>query len=147
MSRDVTADIREIQDRKNALIEKLNLLPAGEERLLFLLQMGRKYPAMEDRLKTPERLLPGCISQLWIETDFSEGGLTFLMDADAAISKGIAAAVCGFYNGLAPGAILVVEPDFFEPTGLTSLISPNRSNAVSSLRRFITAAAGRIAAP
>jgi len=146
MPRNAEEDILEIQSRKDALIQKLNLLPPGEERLLFVMQLGRKYPAMDEQLKTPDRLLPGCISQLWIETENTDGTLTFPMDADAAISKGIAAAVCGFYNGLCAEAILAVEPDFFEQTGLTSLISPNRSNALSSLRKYIAASARRFAA-
>jgi len=143
MTRDAAADILEIHSRKDALIGKLNLLPPGEERLLLVMQLGRRYPAIDEQLKTPDRLLPGCISQLWIETASADGALTFPMDADAAISKGIAAAVCGFYNGLCPEAILAVEPEFFEQTGLTALISPNRSNALSSLRKYIVASARR----
>ncbi|GAB4175367.1 MAG: hypothetical protein Fur0032_15150 [Terrimicrobiaceae bacterium] len=135
------ANTETILARKADLIETLCLLPPGEERLLHLISLGRKYPAMEESLKTPERLLPGCVSQLWIVAQREGDGMVFAMDADAAISKGIAAAVCGLYNNQAPDAILEVEPDFFAETGLSSLISPNRSNAVSSLRGFIVAAA------
>jgi len=141
MSLDTAADIEEIQTRKATLIRRLSMLPPGDERLLYVLQLGRKYPPMDDALKSPDRLLPGCISQLWIEAGRDQGGLVFQMDADAAISKGIAASVCGFYNGMCPAAILAVEPDFFDETGLTALISPNRSNALSSLRKYIVAAA------
>lgn len=135
------ANTETILARKADLIETLCLLPPGEERLLHLIALGKKYPSMDDSLKTPDRLLPGCVSQLWIAAQKVDGGISFAMDADAAISKGIAAAVCGLYNGQPPDAILSVEPDFFAETGLASLISPNRSNAVSSLRGFIVAAA------
>ncbi len=141
MSRDTAADVEEIQARKATLIRRLTMLPPGDERLLYVLQLGRKYPAMDESLKSPDRLLPGCISQLWIHTESADGGLVFQMDADASISKGIAASVCGFYNGMCPAAILAVEPDFFDETGLAALISPNRSNALSSLRKYIVAAA------
>lgn len=127
----------EIRSRLDKLIKSLCLLPDGEERLRFVMQLGRKYPAMDEILKTDERLLPGCISRLWIAPEIRDGRIYFAMDAEAAISKGIAAAVCGLYDGQPPSDILRVEPDFFEPTGLTSLISPNRSNALTSLRNFI----------
>jgi cysteine desulfuration protein SufE len=127
----------EIRSRLERLIKSLCLLPDGEERLRFLMQLGRKYPAMDEALKTEDRLLPGCISRLWIAPEARAGRLYFPMDAEAAISKGIAAAVCGLYEGQEPVDILKVEPDFFEPTGLTALISPNRSNALASLRGFI----------
>lgn len=137
------ADTSVIEARKRELIEELNLLPPGEERLLHLINMGRKYPAMDEGLKSDDRLLPGCVSRLWIQEEDKDGGLVFHMDADAAISKGIAAAVCGLYNGQPAEAIAEAEPDFFAETGLSGLISPNRSNAVSSLRAFILKAAKR----
>jgi len=136
--RSVDEDKAEIGRRRSDLVDTLCLLPPGEERLLYMINLGRKYPGLPDELRTKENLLPGCVSQLWISCQKRpDGTLEFPMDADAAISKGIAAAVCDLYNGMKPEAILGVEPDFFEPTGLTSLISPNRSNALSNLRNFV----------
>lgn len=131
----------EIRARLERLVKTLCLLPEGEERLRYLMQIGRKYPEMDSALKTEDRLLPGCISRLWIAPEARDGRVFFAMDAEAAISKGIAAAVCGLYDGQPPADILSVEPDFFEPTGLTSLISPNRSNALTNLRNFIRSVA------
>lgn len=127
----------EIRARLEKLIQTLGFLPDGDERLRYLMSLGRKFPPMDEVLKTDDRLLPGCISRLWIEGGFEEGKCRFQMDADAAISKGIAAAVCGLYEGQTPADVLAVEPDFFAPAGLTSLISPNRVNALASLRRYI----------
>ncbi len=127
----------EIRARLEKLIKTLCFLPEGDERLRYLMGIGKKYPAMEENLKTEDRLLPGCVSRLWIESEFRDGRCHFFMDADAAISKGIAAAVCGIYEGQTAGDILAVEPNFFEPAGLTSLISPNRVNALASLRKYI----------
>lgn len=131
----------EVRARLDKLVKSLCFLPEGDERLRFLLHIGKKFPPMDEALKTDDRLLPGCISRLWIDARFVDGRSQFQMDAEAAISKGIAAAVCGLYEGQTPEDILAVEPDFFGPAGLTSLISPNRVNALSSLRRFIVARA------
>ncbi len=138
---DATPGEAEIRARLERLIRTLCLLPEGEERLRYLMQIGRKYPDMDAALKIEDRLLPGCISRLWIAPEARDGRVYFAMDAEAAISKGIAAAVCGLYDGQPGADILKVEPDFFEPTGLTSLISPNRSNALTSLRNFIRSVA------
>lgn len=115
------------------------VLPDAEERFTYLLQKARKFPAMEPGLKTPERLLPGCVSQLWLYLELRDGKCWFQMDADAMISKGIAAVVCGFYQGETPADILAVEPDFLAEAGLTQVLSANRSNALASLRRRIKA--------
>lgn len=134
---DRESEIASIRHRRQDLIDTLCLLPPGEERLLHLISLGKNYPALPEDLRTGNHLLPGCVSQLWIACQANDGKLHFPMDADAAISKGIAAAVCGLYNGMSPEATLAVEPDFFEETGLASLISPNRSNALSNLRNYI----------
>jgi len=84
-------------------------------------------------------LLPGCVSQLWLQPELRDGRCWFQMDADAMISKGIAAVVCGFYQGETPADILAVEPDFLAEAGLTQVLSSNRSNALASLRRRIKA--------
>jgi cysteine desulfuration protein SufE len=68
------------------------------------------------------------------------------MDAEALISKGIAAVVCGFYQGEAPADILATEPDFLAEAGLTQVLSANRSNALSNLRKRIKAYAEACAA-
>ncbi len=131
----------EIRSRLEKLINTLGFLPDSDERLRYLISLGRKFPPMDEALKTDDRLLPGCMSRLWIEGAVVDGLCRFQMDADASISKGIAAAVCGLYEGQPAADVLAVEPDFFEPAGLTSLISPNRVNALASLRRYIVAKA------
>ena len=128
-----------LQEKRQALLDDLMVLPDAEERFTYLLQKARKYPPMDTGLKTPGRLLPGCVSQLWLQPEFRDGRIWFQMDADALISKGIAAVVCGFYQGETPADILAVEPDFLAEAGLTQVLSANRSNALASLRRRIKA--------
>ena len=128
-----------LQEKRQALLDDLMVLPDAEERFTYLLQKARKYPPMDTGLKTSGRLLPGCVSQLWLQPEFRDGRIWFQMDADALISKGIAAVVCGFYQGETPADILAVEPDFLAEAGLTQVLSANRSNALASLRRRIKA--------
>jgi len=61
------------------------------------------------------------------------------MDAEAMISKGVAAVVCGFYQGEMPADILANEPDFLAEAGLTQVLSANRSSALTNLRKRIRA--------
>ena len=67
---------------------------------------------MDPALKTDARLLPGCVSRLWLYPEFRDGRCWFKMDAEALISKGIAAVVCGFYDGETPADIIATEPEF-----------------------------------
>lgn len=128
-----------LAEKRQTLIDDLMSLPDAEERFLYLLSRAKKWPSMESALKTEGRLLPGCVSRLWFYPEFREGRCWFQMDAEALISKGIAAVICGFYNGETPDNILSVEPDFLAEVGLTQVLSANRSNALSNLRKSIKA--------
>lgn len=128
-----------LEQKRADLVETIGLLPDEEERLAYLLTRGRKYPPLDAVYKTPERLLPGCVSQLWIHPEYRDGRCYFGMDADALITKGIAAVVCGFYNGELPADIVAMEPDFLAEVGVTQVLSPNRANGLASLRTRIKA--------
>jgi cysteine desulfuration protein SufE len=128
-----------LAEKRQALIDDLTTLPDAEERFMYLLDRAKKWPAMELGLKTDERLLPGCVSRLWFYPEYRDGRCWFQMDAEALISKGIAAVVCGFYQGETPQDILATEPDFLAEAGLTQVLSANRSNALANLRRRIRA--------
>ncbi len=128
-----------LEQKRAELVETIGLLPDGEERLAYLLSRGRSFPALESRFKTEERLLPGCVSQLWLVPEYRDGRCYFGMDADALIAKGIAAVVCAFYSGEAPADIISMETDFLAEVGITQVLSPNRANGLASLRQRIKA--------
>jgi cysteine desulfuration protein SufE len=135
-----------LAEKRQTLIDDLMSLPDAEERFMYLLARAKKWPAMDPGLKTDGRLLPGCVSRLWLYPEFRDGRCWFQMDAEALISKGIAAVVCGFYQGESPADILATEPDFLAEAGLTQVLSANRSNALSNLRKRIKAYAEACAA-
>jgi cysteine desulfuration protein SufE len=114
-------------------------LPDDEERLRQLIQWGRRVPALSAHEKTSQRLLPGCISSLWLLPDFAEGVCRFRFDADAQIVRGVAALVCGFYDGETPEAIVACPPDVLEQLGVRQLLTSNRSNSLSTLSHRIRA--------
>ena len=128
-----------LSEKRQTLIDDLTTLPDMEERFTYLLSKAKKWPPMEARLKTEERLLPGCVSRLWLQMEFRDGRCWFQMDAEALISKGIAAVVCGFYQGETPEEIIANEPNFLADAGLTQVLSANRSSALANLRRRIKA--------
>jgi len=128
-----------LEQKRADLVETIGLLPDGEERLAYLLSCGRKFPPLDANLRTEERLLPGCVSQLWLVPEYRDGLCHFMMDADALITKGIAAVICTFYSGETPADIVAMEPDFLGEVGITQALSPNRANGLASLRQRIKA--------
>ena len=126
-----------IKEKQIALGEALGALPDHEERFAWLMAAGRRYPAIDPRYRVDAFLLPGCVSQLWLYAEIRDGVCHFEMDGDAQITKGIAAVVCGLYEGETPADVLATELNFLVEAGLSQVLSTNRSNGLASLRRRI----------
>ena len=135
-----------ILEKRDALKEDLSYLPDVEERFRYILDLGRNYPPLADALKTEDNLLPGCLSQLWLVPEYKDGVCHFGMDADAHITKGIAAMVCNLYNGETPEAVLATDLEFLSELGIPQVLSSNRRNGLSNLRHKIRSFAVEAAA-
>lgn len=125
------------EEKRDAFAENLRLLPDTEERFRYLIQLGRKFPPLDEALKTEANLLPGCMSNLWFCPEFLDGTCHYRMDADAALVKGVAALFCTLYSGESPETVLANEPDFLEEGGLTMHLSSRRLTGLGNLRGAI----------
>lgn len=125
------------EEKRDEFAENLRLLPDTEERFRYLIQLGRKFPPIDDSLKKVDSLLPGCMSNLWFCPEFKNGKCYYRMDADAALVKGVAALFCNLYSGEIPETVLANEPDFLEEGGLTMHLSSRRLTGLGNLRAAI----------
>ncbi len=126
-----------IEQKQRELIESLDIFPTMDDKLSYLISLGRKYPALDDACRSDEYLMKGCMSQLWFYPEMREGLCHFQMDADALIPKGVAAAICGLYNGESPAEVLAHEPTFIQEAGIGSQISSKRLSGLANLREAI----------
>lgn len=128
-----------IEVKLAALRADLANLPDDEERLHLLIRRGRLIPPLAPAEKTDERLLPGCISNLWWIPHYTDGVCRFRFDSDSQVVRGVAALVCGLYDGEKPAAIVECPPGHLETLGLRRLLTANRSNSLSRLAERIRA--------
>jgi cysteine desulfuration protein SufE len=122
-----------LAEKKRQLVAKLSLLDDWQDRMSHVVDLGRKFPALEDACRTPEHRVEGCISNLWFVPEFRDGVCRYRCDSDAAIVKGIASLLCDFYSGQPPAEILRHEPSFLAEVGITQHLSPNRRNGLGRL--------------
>lgn len=120
---------RDMPETLNDLIENFSLFEDWEERYRYLIDMGRKLPAMDEGLKTEENLVRGCTSRVWMDADTSGGILHFTADSDAHIVRGLIALVIATYNGTPVARVRGIDMDLiFSELGLSDHLSPNRRN-------------------
>ena len=136
MSDVIDQEIRELEARGEEIAEELDLFPDQQELFHHIINIGQKYPPLPEEYRTQDRLLPGCISQLWIQGEVQDGKVVFHMDADAMISKGLASLLLEFYNGHHPETVVRAEPAFLQKSGLLKMVSGNRSNSLVYLRDY-----------
>jgi cysteine desulfuration protein SufE len=123
--------MNELATRRDELLAELQMLPDAHARLEYLIERARDLPPLPAALKTDERLVPGCLSNLWVDCSFREGRCVFLCAADSLVVKSIAGLLCSFYSGASPADIVALDPSFLRHAGITEHLSSNRRNALT----------------
>ncbi len=127
--------INKIQDE---IIEEFSLLDDWMDRYEMIIDMGNDLTPLPEKDKTPEHLIEGCQSRVWITGDVdAEGCLQLRADSDAVIVKGIIAMLLKVLSGQKPEDIAQADLYFIDRVGLSSHLSPTRSNGLLSMVRHI----------
>ena len=126
-----------IDDRKNAIRDEYGFFGSPQELFEYIILKNKTAPSLDKELKNEENLVKGCVSSLWLVSDFNDGKCYFKSDADSVITRGIAELVCSMYGGLAPQEVLDFDPSFLEELGISAHLTPNRRNGLSQLCKRI----------
>lgn len=102
-----------------------------------LVALGREYEPLDDTLKVDEYALSGCQSQVWIVTELVDGVMYFRADSDSVIIRGVLALLSQVLNGRPPADIVATDLHFIRDIGLTSHLSPSRSNGVATIIKHL----------
>ena len=122
------------------LIEDLEFFDSWEDRYRYIIDLGKKLPAMPNEFKTDDNFVHGCQSQVWIHGDYDNTThcINLLVESDAHIVRGLAAMVLAAYNNRSPQEILDFDIDkYFEQTQLIQHLSPTRGNGLKSMLKKI----------
>ncbi len=104
-----------------------------EDKYEYIIQLGKDLPLIADVYKTPENLIKGCQSRVWLHTELKDGKLFFTGDSDAVITKGLVSLMIHVLSGHTPQEIASADVYFIDSIGLSSHLSPTRSNGLLSM--------------
>lgn len=102
-----------------------------------LLWYATKLEPMPEADKNPNNKVHGCVSQVFITADYSDGKVIYHGDSDAQLVKGLVGLLITGLNGLSPTEILAVTPDFIEATGLNVSLTPSRANGFYNIFKLM----------
>ena len=103
----------------------------------LLIRMGRESPGLDDTHRVDANAIPGCQSNVWLKASVTDGRLSLQADSDALITKGILSLLIRVYNDQYPQDVLDARLEFLDTIGLTTNLSPSRSDGLSSIIRRI----------
>lgn len=116
------------------ILEDLSFFDDWEDRYKYIIDLGRALQAMDPALHTPERLVKGCQSNVWIDVENRAGQLYFTVDSDAHIVRGLLVLVMAAYQGRRPQEILDFDIDgYFSALDLERHLSPTRGNGLRAM--------------
>ena len=119
------------------IIDNLSLIDDWEERYRYIIELGHTLEPLPAAAYCEANKVRGCASQVWMTTEIGnepDPVIPFHADSDAHIVKGLVVLLLAAYSGKTANEILAVDPrGFFERTGLSSHLTPQRSNGVASM--------------
>ncbi len=122
-----------IKEKADQLVEEFGYFDNMEDKYMYILELGKSLPVIDEKYKQPEYTIKGCQSQVWLHADYHDGIVNFTADSDAIITKGIIALLVKVFSGTSPDDILNADMDFIDKIGLKDFLSPTRSNGLMSM--------------
>src|SRR6476659_3112749 len=119
----------------------------GDDRIAYLIDLGRGLDPMPEALKTDATKVRGCSASVWVYPTAEDGRLHFLADSNAAITKGIVALILSAVQD--KPAAEVAKMDVTEALARFELrkhLSANRTQGVPNMIALVRQTAERYAA-
>lgn len=123
-----------IEDKQNEIIDEFSDIDDWMDRYSYIIDLGNALPAIEEKYKTPEHIIEGCQSRVWLNAEQTDDGkVHFTADSDAIIVKGIISLLIDVLNDHTPDEILDADLHFINDIGLAENLSPTRSNGLLAM--------------
>ena len=122
-----------LEEKKQAVIEDFSLYEEWLDKYEYLIELGKSLDPFPEEKKTEDRLIKGCQSRVWLDSELRDSQLYFTADSDAIITKGIISLLIGVYSGRTPQEIAADDFGFVAAIGLKDNLSPTRANGLLSM--------------
>jgi len=137
--------VKNITEIENEIIEEFSFFDNWEEKYEYIIDFGKSLKPMNAAYKTDENKVAGCVSQVWLHSDYRDGRVTFEADSDAIITKGLVGLLVKVLSGQKPADVANAELAFIDKIGMKEHLSPTRSNGLVNMIKHMKRAAGAYA--
>lgn len=128
-----------IDQRQDEIIAEMQDIDDWMDRYAYIIDLGESLPAIDAAHRTPQYLIEGCQSRVWLNAELRDGLVHYTADSDAIIVKGIISLLISVLSGHTPDEILKADLHFIDKIGLGEHLSPTRSNGLLAMLKQMKA--------
>lgn len=122
-----------INQRQQEIIEEFEQFDDWMDRYSVLIDLGNSLQPITESEKTPQNIIEGCQSRVWLTADLVDGKIIYKGESDAVLVKGIVSLLVNVLSNSTPDEIINTELYFIEKIGLREHLSPTRSNGLLAM--------------
>ena len=130
-----------IEEKQQEIIEEFAIYDDWMEKYEYIIELGKDLPLIDPLKKTEDRLIEGCQSRVWLDSQIKDGKMFFSADSDAIITKGIIGLLIQVMNNETPETVAKTDLHFIKDIGLQEHLSPTRANGLVSMVKKMKVAA------
>ncbi len=122
-----------VDEIEKEIINEFSIFEDWMDKYNYLIEMGKTCPQIDEKNKTEQHLISGCQSRVWLSAEYESGKVIYKADSDAVITKGIASLLIRVLSNQPPQSIIDARLDFINEIGLSTHLSPTRSNGLQAM--------------
>ena len=123
-----------ISDIQDEIIEEFSFLGDDRESTIFyIMELGQKLPALDEKYKVEENIIKGCQSKVWLHAKLEGDRVVFEADSNTEITKGLISLLIRVLSGQHVDNILNTDLYFIEKIGMGQIIGSQRSNGLVAM--------------
>jgi cysteine desulfuration protein SufE len=115
------------------IVEEFALFDSWDDKYEYIIDLGKKLPALDNRFKLEENKVRGCQSTVWLVAESRDGKIFYQAESDAIIVKGLISMLIRVLSGHTAEEILGTRLDFIQAIGMTTHLAQTRSNGLLSM--------------
>ena len=122
-----------IEEIEAEIVDEFSLFDSWDDKYEYIIDLGKKLPALDERHKLNENKVRGCQSTVWLVANYKDGKIFYEADSDAVIVKGLISMLIRVLSGQSADAIVSAKLDFINKIGMTNHLAQTRSNGLLSM--------------
>ena len=126
-----------IEKRVNDIKEDLDFFEDELQKYEYIIDLGKKLEAFDEKDKVAENIVHGCTSQVWLTHEIKDGKMYFQGTSDAIIVKGLVYMILQIFSDTTIEELKQIDMDIVHELKLSEVITPNRQSGVIGMMKKI----------